>query len=254
MLIDDLKKFVLNLELPLISELEESLLTKSRNLEIEEAQESKEEGYVIEKSLVSFVSKVNNQSRQDVLYSTLLAQRVADKKFPNREDVLKWYEEYINVLTNVGWTIENKELANFTSSSGLFEMENVVVDLVAAMIGQNYIAIIKSTLGAIKELADDDGRVKVFESNAHNFQKGNFQIGFVDETNDAVSMHIGAFILETEDNIKRILFFKGGSDRSSIQHYSIKCTLNKGVYSTVRDLILEKLGTATQSFIAKLDI
>lgn len=248
---NDPKKFVAQLEL---SPVEAGMKQALPGSGLQDVEENQEEGYVNNKSLVSFVSSVSGQNRKDVLNSTLLAQRAADKKYPDPADVLNWYEMYIDVLTQIGWVVEEKNFANFDSGNTLLEMENVVIDILVTMVGQNYVAVIKSTLDAVKGLADDDGRIKVFESNTHNFQKGNFQIGLVNETNGAVSMNLGAFMLESKEEIKRILFFKGGKDQSALSYYAIRCTLNDDIYSLVRNDILAKLGPSTQSFIGKLEL
>jgi hypothetical protein len=247
----DPKKFVSQLELAPVEIAMDRDLTVSG---LQEMTDNEEEAYVNQKSLVSFVSSVSGQNRKDVLNSTLLAQRAADKKYPDPADVRKWYDMYIDVLTQIGWVVEEKNFADFDSSNAIFEMENVVIDILATLVGQNYIAIIKSTLDAVKSLSEGDGRIKIFESNSHNFKKGNFQIGLVNETNGAVSMNLGAFMLESQDGIKKILFFKSGKDKSALSYYSIRCTLNDDMYSLVRKDILKKLGPATSAFIGRLDI
>jgi hypothetical protein len=248
---NDPKKFVANLEIA--SETTTTKLVHSKS-GLQDFEEEKKESFVNNKSLVSFISGVSGQNRKDVLNSTLLAQRAADKKFSNPDTVMQWYDTYMDVLTNIGWVIDTKDFSTFSASKTLFEMEDAVIKILSAMIGQNYVAIITDTLEAMKALGDDDGRIKVFESNAHQFQKGNFQIGMANETNGVVSMHIGAFMLETQDQIRRILFFKSGNDKSSLRVYTIKGTLNNDVYSLVRNDILEKLGQTTQSYIGKLEI
>lgn len=246
---NDPKKFVALLELDQPStELNLNLFESG----LQDMEEGAAESYVDNKSLVSFVSEVSAQNRKDILNSTLLAQRAADKKFPDPVDVIKWYETYIDVLTNIGWVIESQDFSKFSSENTLFEMEDVVISILTAMVGQNYIAIIKSTLDALKSLSDDDNKIKLFESNTHNFQKGNFQIGLANEHNGAVTMQIGAFMVSSTDEIKRILFFNAGKDKSELSYYAIRCTLNDEIYSIVRNDILAKLGNSVSSYIAKL--
>ena len=97
----------------------------------EAATSGEEEGYINNKSIISFVSNVSGQNRQDVLNSVLLAQLVADFKVPltpdiTEEQLIQWYEEFIKVLNGVGWVNEKKEFSKFDAGESIFEMENVI--------------------------------------------------------------------------------------------------------------------------------
>lgn len=247
----DPKKFVANLSLA--PDNSENISLRGLSLaSLESTESGKEQTYIDNKSLVSFVAAVPEQFRKDVLNSTLLAQRVADYFFPKNEDVLKWYDKYIEVITNVGWVIEKRDFAKYEDHSNAFEMQSAVISILTTLVGQNYALLIKDTLGAIKDLADDNKAIKVFEKNTHSLQKGHFQIGFVTEENGAVSMQIGAFLLDTKTNINKILFFKSDKDQTKLSFYALKCTLNEDVYSLIRNDILAKLGQSIPNYIAKL--
>lgn len=247
----DPKKFVAGLSIPIVKA-DEGFSAAIQVAGLESAEDDKQEAYVNNKSLVSFVADIPGQLRKDVLNSTLLAQRVADHYFPKPEDILQWYDKYIEVMTGVGWTFEQKEFSNYDSSSNLFEMESAIVGILTALAGQNYAAVIQGTLEALKGLADDNDIIKVFEKNTHGLQKGNFQIGLTTAKDGVVSMQIGAFMLNSRDNIHNILFFKSGKDKIQLNFYTIKCTLNEDNYALVRNDILAKLGQSTKTFIAKL--
>ena len=245
----DPRAFVQSLDIP------EVAVTKENTIGgFESAETAKEEAFVNNKSVVSFVSAVSAQNRQDILNSSLLAQKVADKKYPKHEDMMQWYETYIDTLKEIGWVLEAKESAKFSTSDTIFEMEKVVVDILKALVGQNYISVITSTLDAMKSLSKEDKKIKVFESASHSLHKGNFQIGLVTEENETVSMHIGAFMLNTTDEIRQVLFFKGGKDESELNYHAIRCTLNLDLYARVREAIVEKLGGLIETSIGKFEI
>lgn len=245
----DPRAFVESLDIPTVA------LTKENKLSgFENSKEGSEEAFVNNKSVVSFVSEVSAQNRQDILNSSLLAQKVADKKYPEHADMMQWYETYLNTLKQIGWVIEARETANFSTSDTIFEMEKVVVDILTALVGQNYIAVITSTLEAMKSLSKEDKKIKLFESASHSMHKGNFQIGLATEKNEVVSMHIGAFMLSTTDEIRQVLFFKGGKDESELSYHAIRCTLNLDLYAGVRDAITEKLGGLIEASIGSFDI
>lgn len=245
----DPKKFVANLKLPPYIRFKgvESGLNA-----LESIEDGKPQAFVDHKSLISFVSAVSGQARKDILNSTLLAQRVADHHFPEDQDILKWYKRYMDVMTNIGWTYEQNDFSKYEADHNLFEMESAVVNILTAIVGQNLAVILTSTLDALKSLADDDGLLTAFEKNTHGLQKGHFQLGLAVQENDVVSLSMGAFLLETDSEIKKIVFFKSSKDSTQLDYYAQKCTLNDEIYSLVRNDILEKLGESTKDFIKKL--
>jgi hypothetical protein len=221
---------------------------------LESAEEGKAESYVSNKSIISFVSNVTEQARQDVLNSTLIAQLAADKKFPEEGQMTDWFKKYQETLTNIGWTVQGKEFSKFQTSQSIFEMDNVIIDILTTAIGGSALAIIVKTIQAFKKLSDIDNRLLAFEKNTHTLTKGTFLIAIVDETNEALSMKIGAFLLTASNEIRQILFFKSTKDKTELSYSSSDCIFNSDVYSIVRNSVLTKLGNKASEYIAEIDI
>jgi len=212
------KEFLANLELASSKfKIEKSYQINALQRAVESEEEGNNQAFVNDKSLISFVSNVNGQNRQDILNSTLLAQLAANKKYPNEDQMLNWYDTYIEVLQKTGWNIENKQISNFSSTDSVFEMENVIIDILATALGGTMINVIKETLKAFKGLSESDGKIIAFEKNTHSLSKGSFQMGIADETNDAVTINMGFFYLSTENQINRILFFKSARDKTNLK-------------------------------------
>jgi len=248
----DLKKFIQNLEL---SEGDSSLKFKpivKKGADVLEALEGNE-GIMNFKSLNSFVAGVSKRRQEDVLNSTLLAQRVATKAFPGDEEVVNWYKKYFEVLTNIGWVIENKDFASFKSKSNRFEIENAIFEILSAALTGNQLAVLKTTIKAFKSLGDSDKRFLAFEKNTHSLKKGSFQLGIATDENDTISISASAFIIKTNKTITKILFFNLDRGSTELSYNISKATLNDDVYGQARDLIKEKLGDI-RSFVADLEL
>ena len=213
-----------------------------------------EQSFLNAKSLISFVSEVSGQRRNDVLNSVLLAQLAANKKFPDEGQILDWFREFIKVLNNLGWTIEAAEFSNFQSSTTIFEIENTIIDILTTAFGGTFKAVITKTLEAIKNLSDSNGKIKVFEKNTHSLSKGAFQIGLAMEENGTVALQLGTFLLTSSNEIKKILFFKSTKDKTRLDYASRKGTLNEEVYEKIRQPVLDKLGGKVSEFIAEIEI
>lgn len=221
---------------------------------LESVAEEKEKAFVNAGSLISFVSNVEEQNRSDVLNSTLIAQLAADHLFPDEEQIINWYEKYFEVLSKIGWNFEMDEFAEFEMGGNVFEMHNAVLDVLGAAIGGAHVALVAKTMDALRKLSDTDNKLILFEKKSHSLTKGNFQIGLVNETNGAISMAMGAFIVDTHDRIGRVLFFKSSKENTKLSHRLAKGTLVTDVYEVVRGAILQKLADKAKNFVAELDI
>lgn len=220
---------------------------------VEEATKT-EQSFLNARSLVSFVSEVSGQQRSDVLNSVLLAQLAANKQFSSDDQSVEWYEAFVAILNNTGWAIENSEFSHFESSDNVFDIENVIIDILTAAFGGTFIGVITNTLNAIKGLSDSNGTITAFEKNTHSLSKGTFQIGIATVENGAVALQLGTFLLTSSNEIKRILFFKSTKDKTTLDYCSRKGTLNEEVYGIIRTSVQTKLGKKADEFITEIEL
>jgi len=216
--------------------------------------EGVEQSFLNAKSLVSFVSDIDGQRRSDVLNSVLLAQLAANKKFPDENQLVDWYKEFVRVLNNLGWAIEGAEFSNFESNGTIFEVENAIISILTAAFGGPFMVVITKTLEAIKGLSDSNGKITAFEKNTHSLSKGAFQIGLANEENGAVTLQIGTFLLTSTTEIKKILFFKSTKDTTELSYCSRTGTLNEEIYAKVRTQVQDKLGGRITDFITEIEL
>jgi hypothetical protein len=182
-----------------------------------------------------------------------LAQLAANKKHSLESNMQEWYQTFIQVLNKIGWVVEAGEINKFESKESVFEVENVIIDILTAAFGSGYIAIIKKVLESFKQMSEND-KIKVFEKNTHTLSKGCFQIGLASETNGAVSMQLGTFLLTSTNEIKRILFVKVTKDKTTLEYSSRQATFNEEVYAAAREVILKKLSDDITDYVAELEI
>jgi hypothetical protein len=61
-------------------------------------------------SLVGFEGGISEDEQEDILYSLQFAQRAASGAADRFTQIKGWYTKYVEVLTDVGWTLKNFEL------------------------------------------------------------------------------------------------------------------------------------------------
>lgn len=251
----DVAKYVANLDVELPAQSFKKTLSRGA-VPQELIKEGEEQSFLSDKSIVSFVSGVSQQSREDILNSTFLAQLAANKTNPIEKDLTGWYKRYVEVLRSIGWVIEKVEVNNYESKDDLFEVENVIIEILTAAFGGTYIAIIKKTLDALKTMSNkNDGKIKVFEKNIQNLSKGCFQIALATETAGAVSMQTGTFLITSKSKTTKILFVKIKKDETKLDYASGQATLSTSLYATAaRKPILDKLKKDISNFISEIEI
>jgi hypothetical protein len=221
-----------------------------------EIKSGEEQAFVSDCSLSSFAANVSPKARQDVLDTTLLASMAAEKKYPNNSNPQKWYEFYTKVLISIGWVKEQDENKTYTSGEAEFDIDQAVIEIMASVTGGPVVqaALIRKTLESLRGLADDDGKVRLFEARAKGIDTSHFQIGMTTEENEAVSLHVSNFVFENIQGSHRVLFFRWGQDRAALNYQFFKATLNSSQYADTRFLVKQKLGSRPAEFIGELDI
>ncbi|MER6190273.1 hypothetical protein [Streptomyces cyaneofuscatus] len=217
--------------------------------------EGKPEAFVNAGSTTSFVANVTGQSRQDVLDSTLFAQLGADHDWDRESETDKWYKRYQEILTHSGWVLQEFDFKKYEGSGTGFDVMGVVIDLIAALLSEQGKLVAEASINAFKALKDDDDRIVLFEQKSHGAKDGNFQLGFADETNGALTLGLGAFYFSTDETVTKILWFKFEESNSTFYQSHQTMTLNKDKYAKhARELIRDKLGKAIEKFVAGVEI
>jgi hypothetical protein len=205
-------------------------------------------------SLLSFVDGLNEQEKQDVLYSVQLAQRGASGSHDRFAETRAWYLKYVEILENLGWAIDQLAFTRFEQQEGEFRMDQAALAIIAAIATQNQLAVLQQSLSALSKLAEDDGTIRLFDFHASAEGSGNFQIGAVQRSeNGALSVALGAFYFRSADDRKRFLFFKWGSREINFWTAAQRMTLNADFYARRRADVVARLEDAAD-FISDLKL
>lgn len=229
----------------------EEPLVRTRSLDA--APSPKAEAFVNNKSLVSFVSEVDGQVREDILNATLFAQMVANYEYPEEEDIEQWYRKFLEVMNNVGWNFPIKRFSSFRMRTDKFQMDRAVMDVMGTRIKGHKFAILLEALNALKGLSDSDNALILFERNGkHQLNKGNFQIGFAQPRGDSASMVVGAYLLSSSVNIRRLISHKAQKGKIKLKYLVLEGTLDLNRYGLFRNSIIERIGAVATNYIAKI--
>jgi hypothetical protein len=210
---------------------------------------------VVGSDIVSFVKGITVESRQDIANSALLAQLVAKKKVPEPARIYDWYREYFNVLSNVGWVIQEQGFTEYTAASDDAEVHNAALEVAASLLGPGAttLQVVKATLDALKSASAHSPWITLFHRESQQANAAKFQITLAYKgDNDDLLVSLMAFGLEAETTITQVLVFKFKSSRALLKKYSGSVSVNTQVLSGVRQAITDKISAFTNSYIKQL--
>ena len=206
-------------------------------------------------SLVSFVDGLSAEQKDDVLYSTQFAQRAASATADRYQSVRAWYQAYTDTLEQLGWITEQFAFTHYDEDSGEIHMDSAAIRILTSIATGNQLDVLKSSLDALKGLAEDSGEISLLEFNSCNDFGGNFQIGAAQVAeNGAVSLALGAFYFKTVNQQKKFLFFRWGGKSVNFWTSGQKMTLNSEYFGQVRDVVKEKLGEGRRDLIRGIEL
>ena len=215
--------------------------------------DEKTKSAVVSGSLISFVDGINPQDTQDILDTVQLASRAADKSFDRFTQVRSWYGKYLEVLENVGWVADQFAFSGYNQDEGEFHMDEAAIGIISAIATGNQLAVLQTSVEALKKLSNGEKPVKVFEYYASSQDAGNFQLGSVQQgTTGTISMAMGAFNFKTVEDRKKFLFFSWKKEQINFWTAAQKMTLNKSFYAARRSKVQELIGQYADSYLAKL--
>ncbi len=205
-------------------------------------------------SVISFVENLTPGQKEDVLLSTLFAQRAADAKADPIGERANWFDIYSKVLSALGWVRENTpfEASHKMQAQGSFD--KVILATLAQVASGNQFKIIESAIEALRGLTADDGKIRLFDLETSSTTGGNFQIGSAEATGDVISMAIGAFNFNHSDKKQNILFVSWGKNELDYWLSAQQMTLSPAIYNNVRELVKSRLADTRRALIADIII
>ncbi|WP_166366882.1 hypothetical protein [Pseudomonas akapageensis] len=217
----------------------------------------KDQAAVVGSEVVSFAKGVSAEHRQDITDCTLLAQLAANRKITPGSGIFDWYNDYFAVLENLGWVIQSKSFDVYHAQADGLETHEAILKVAAGLLGagSGALAIVVSTLEAMKSMDADNPWITIFNRESRRAKATRFQIALAQQQdNGALGISMMAFALEADAVTTQVLFFKVRSDALQLEHCSGQVTVDEAVLTGVRDALREKLIGRSKGFIDSIDL
>lgn len=216
---------------------------------------AKAQAAVVGSAVVSFVNGVTAARRLAIVNSALLAQLVATKKVADSSQVYDWYKAYFEVLTNIGWVVQDTGFAEYHEQSDNFEAHKAILAVASALMGAapTALALVKTTLDALHSMDENTPWITIFNRESQQARMARFQISLAEqEPGGQFFVTLMAFGLEARSRITQVLFFKARASEATLRHYSGRVTINTAVLDGIREQIQAKLSGLASEYVKTL--
>ena len=248
------RSFVDAIELPGVARGFETLGAGSAEINYDDL---KNQAMVAGSDVISFVKGISAERKQDIINSALLAQLAANKRVPNRSKVFAWYDAYFDVLTRIGWVIQDSAFNSYEEQADGLEAHEAILKVAGVVLGAapTALAVVTATIEAMKTMDQDNPWITIFDRESRSAESARFQISLAEEEeNGQFMVNMMAFGLKAQSTVTQVLFFRIHKNRMKLKHCSGKVTINEDVLGSVRENIKVKLAGRTAGFVDSLDI
>lgn len=197
-------------------------------------------------ALLAFDGALSKQMIEDVSNSFLFAQLVADKEFSRHTEGPNWVTRFFATLSKVGW-----------NSSGMHNGSKVhesTVDwsaLILSYMPDNVHKLTESSIRACQQLPKTDKAIVTWSGAALENEHGVVIIGGSNLAGDSV---VTSVVLLEFTHLREVEGFLKWKCSFDINIVDTTMELNEGVYSSVRQTIISKLGDRPEHLVSNVPL
>jgi cellulose biosynthesis protein BcsQ len=220
-----------------------------------ELENGSAQAVVVGSQIVVFERGLPEMFRQDFVNGTLFAQLVANRKVPDRAQMSEWYQVYFDALTNIGWSVRNRDFWLYEENGQLFDAGRAIVSVLSASIGPQAASMrmVIDVLEDLQSMDEDHPWIALFSKESMSGHGGSFQVGVVEAGPRGVPMvTLAAFGLQSRTGGSRRLFSRFPANDVTLQYCAGRLDIDPAVAGTVRQLLNEKLAAHTVDFVKVL--
>ncbi|AXJ03045.1 hypothetical protein CFN16_02520 [Pseudomonas fluorescens] len=216
---------------------------------------------VVGDAILSFVSGMSDQNRADVLNTYLFASLAANKKYPADHQGKEWYQIFLTVMQDAGWTIKSRYYDSTSASGKSFTMDQLALKILssavaaAAVPGPTSALLLKVAGDAMASLQSSDKPLKVFDQNIKDKGTGGFAVGSCLEIDgQEVILTLGSVRFINHTNQTKVLFVNWDSSSVDLYRGESHMTMVPSIIERTRAIIAGKLGDRAVKQISEWEI
>ncbi|MCI9870576.1 hypothetical protein [Arthrobacter humicola] len=223
-----------------------------------ELTDSVQEAAVVDSNIVTFPEGTPLIVKTAVANWTLLAQRAASRKYPDRDqDIEQWMDHYLNTLLTTGWSIRQEATAWTVKKVHGSTVHKEILGLLPALlgVGTTALALATLTLTSLRKMSEDSPWITLFNRRAYEARSIGFQIANCDPGDAGSAVLRGAdFLVYAERVMYQILFFKFESNEARMASRGILLELSADTIARHGDEVSAKVHGLISQAVAAIEI
>ncbi len=215
---------------------------------------AKVQAQIVGSGVFAFETGVDEAVRESISDSALLAQLVANKQTVGG-DPIDWFRTYGTVLQNIGWTLQDHSWTDYTSKGTAAEVHEKILEVMTVALGPApaALAIITATVNALKAMKPDSSWFTIFNREAQKARIARFQVGLVSTDKDGdVFVSLLASVVEANDAITQVLFFKFRQAKASFKAEAQKVSINRAALADLGPAIRSKIRAYQNDYLGSI--
>jgi hypothetical protein len=216
-----------------------------------------QEAVAVGSQLVEFAAGVPTDVRDAIADSVLLAQLAANKAAGQAQDVIRWYDMYVEVLQNIGWQLRDVEFRTHQVSDTNASLHKEIIPVLTALLGPHAAAasIVLSVLNGLQAMDKDSPWITVFDRASQQAHGAKLQVSYVQQgASGDPEISLLAFGIRAEQTITQVLFFKFRAQNAELKQASGKMGVSITRLNSAKDLIAQRVTPFVTDYVAELDI
>ncbi|WP_426810407.1 hypothetical protein ABOC32_05995 [Pseudomonas sp. WOUb67] len=212
---------------------------------------------LIEGNLLAYGAGMSAQNRHDVKNAFHFATLVADKAFDAEKQSREWYDKFVDVMRDLGFTIPRRTFELETSADLSVTVGAVAVRAIGAagnaMFGGT--ALGELAKRAFDKLTTLENDAKVIDHKRKNKARGMVGLAACIETENNDVVMVVSCIQASAPNVDGdVLGIQWKLDKTEYYAGTAVLTLNTFVYDKVRETVENKLGVRSVENVLQYDI
>lgn len=214
--------------------------------------------YVDAGMLIIFPSSTTVQTKQDVLNCLLLIQLVADKQHNRNTDLDEWTQVFKQTMTNLlCWSDEGSSHGDLVVSDDHFTVSDLAMqEMTKDKTLSKDVDSFRKIFPVFDKLPDSDNAVKIFHQKTYDSASHDTTSMFCSFDEDSLILRLLLIGLSgvKDATTKPLSHPYLTKDVKSVKKMVTHQLLDKGIYGTIRDSVVMKLGDHIKTQISEIKL
>jgi len=209
--------------------------------------------------IAEFAANVPADMRPRISNSFLLAQLAANREIKDTGGGTKqWYDKYVEVLTQIGWLLESKQMSMREVSTDTLEVHKEIIPLLIAVLGTAAIPVTAVIISVLKSLADmdkDQPWITLFDRESQRASANQFQMSYASLDESAgPRISLVCFELDASRSLTQVLFFKFSTTKATLRHFGSKLGINPAVFERSIKVVEDRIADYVNDYIEDIKL